>query len=97
MEQMDKNTVKSENQLNKMSHITFENETGKGARVLFVGNSITRHGVKADIGWFNDWGMAATSKENDYVHITKKLVLEKGLSIDNYEKIYEYIKPNYTL
>lgn len=76
MAQMDKNTVKSENQLSGLKNITFENEEGKGVRVLFVGNSITRHGVKEDIGWFNDWGMAASSKENDYVHLTKEKALE---------------------
>ena len=72
---MDKNTVKAENQLNGFSNITFENECGTGKRIMFVGNSITRHGVKPDIGWFNDWGMAASAKEKDYVHLTKAQVL----------------------
>lgn len=34
---------------------------------MFVGNSIKRHGVKKDIGWFNDFGMAASCKEKDNV------------------------------
>ncbi len=38
-------------------------------RVLFLGNSVTLHGPKADIGWSGDWGMAASSAENDYVHV----------------------------
>ena len=38
-------------------------------KVLFLGNSITRHGPKADIGWTRDWGMAATSEDKDYVHL----------------------------
>ena len=38
-------------------------------RVMFCGNSITRHGPKADIGWTNDWGMAASAPERDYVHL----------------------------
>lgn len=78
MAQIDKNTVKADNQLDDMFKVTFENEQSKGLRILFVGNSITRHAPKAEIGWFNDWGMAASSKENDYVHIVKKLVLEKS-------------------
>ena len=38
-------------------------------RVMFCGNSITRHGPDADIGWTNDWGMAASAPERDYVHL----------------------------
>jgi hypothetical protein len=45
-----------------------------GVRILFVGNSITRHAPKPEIGWNNDWGMAASVKENDYVHLIMKHV-----------------------
>jgi hypothetical protein len=37
-------------------------------RVFVVGNSISYHPVKPEIGWDNDWGMAATSIDRDYVH-----------------------------
>lgn len=30
-------------------------------KVLFLGNSITKHGPKADIDWSGNWGMAATA------------------------------------
>lgn len=40
-------------------------------RVLFLGNSITLHGPKADIGWTGNWGMAASSEDKDYVHLVK--------------------------
>lgn len=38
-------------------------------RVLFLGNSITKHGPLASIGWTTDWGMAASALEKDYVHL----------------------------
>lgn len=41
----------------------------KTERVLFLGNSITRHGVLEKIGWTTDWGMAASAQEKDYVHL----------------------------
>ena len=76
MAQIDKNTVESKNQLGKNPFITYENTDGMGKRVLFVGNSITRHAPKSDIGWNNDWGMAASEKDRDYVHLVKKAVLD---------------------
>ena len=77
MEQIEKNTVKAENQLRRNQYITYINPDGKGKRFLAVGNSITRHGVKHDIGWHNDWGMAASNIERDYVHILYRALSER--------------------
>lgn len=46
----------------------------KGPRVLFVGNSITLHGPRPQIGWTNNCGMAASSRDKDYVHILQKKI-----------------------
>jgi len=75
MKQIDKNTVNAENQVKSL--IFKFNELGKGIRVLFLGNSITNHEECLDIGWEHDFGMAASARDNDYVHILMKRFQEK--------------------
>jgi len=67
--QMEKNTVDSEGQLKESQFVQFHNPNGTGVRVMFVGNSITLHGILPQIGWYGDWGMAASEKNKDYVHL----------------------------
>ncbi|WP_202799964.1 sialate O-acetylesterase [Schlesneria paludicola] len=38
-------------------------------RILFLGNSLTLHGPAPQIGWTSNWGMAASAKEKDFVHL----------------------------
>jgi hypothetical protein len=49
--------------------------------ILFVGNSITYHPSSRSIGWDGDWGMAATSRQSDYVNLTVAKVNESSRSI----------------
>ena len=46
-----------------------ERTDGGAFRVLIYGNSIALHGPKADIGWTNNWGMAASAPEKDFAHL----------------------------
>ena len=69
------NTVSSANQLKDSDKTSFGGD--EGLRVLFIGNSITRHGVLESIGWYSDCGMAASSPDKDYVHQTVKMLEER--------------------
>lgn len=62
-------TVDPRKQLQPSQYVSFEGIEKGGPRILFVGNSITLHGVLPEIGWLNSWGMAASAKEKDYVHL----------------------------
>ena len=79
---IEKNTVSAQSQVQKNKYYEYFYNGGKH-NVLFLGNSITRHGPKADIGWENDWGMAASKRENDYVHVAVRL-MEKKFGKVNY-------------
>lgn len=65
-------------------------------KVLFLGNSITKHGPKKDIDWSGNWGMAASAEANDYVHLVTKALTEKAgaapevmvKNIADFERVY---------
>ncbi len=65
------NTVSAVRQVKDKDVVRIE-DRGAPLNVLFFGNSITRHAPKEEIGWHGDWGMAASRKERDYVHLTAK-------------------------
>lgn len=47
-------------------------------KILFMGNSITRHEQKTEIGWDGDYGMAASCPGNDYVHVLCDMLEKRG-------------------
>lgn len=74
MSQLSKNTVSAKNQVKSKELIRCTDADNGGVRVMFLGNSITFHGTKPEIGWYNSWGMAASAEEKDYVHILMRYV-----------------------
>ena len=70
--QMAKNTVQAKGQLTQSNFIKFDSPNGNGTRVMFVGNSMTLHGIRPEIGWYGEWGMAASTKHADYVHLLEE-------------------------
>lgn len=74
--QMDKNTVKAQNQLQGKGPVRFFHPEGKGKKVMFVGNSMTLHGINEPLGWTQECGMAASAPEKDYVHCLMRAIEE---------------------
>lgn len=75
---MSQNTVSAAGQL-KQNRVFVHEKEHADKKILFVGNSTTLHGVKEDIGWYHAWGMAASSEERDYVHVTVQMLEDAGV------------------
>ena len=61
---------------NQNAYDYYEYDKGDGIRILYVGNSVTKHEPKPSIGWYSDCGMAASSIQKDYVHLVQARVKE---------------------
>ena len=48
----------------------------KMGKILFLGNSITKHGPSAKVDWTGNWGMAASTEAKDYVHLVLRSISE---------------------
>jgi hypothetical protein len=59
--------------------------------VVILGNSLVRHGPKSDIGWYGDWGMAASVKDSDFVHLLIRDIHQiDPLAEIKYKTIYDF-------
>lgn len=74
-----KNTIDPNNQMSTFFYK--EGDDNASLKVMFIGNSITIHELKPNIGWNKTCGMAATDLEHDYVHVVYKHLLEKHKSV----------------
>lgn len=72
MDFIKENTVAASGQLVNSDSLRFYGNENGGIKILIVGNSITRHGYLPSIGWYHDFGMAASAEEKDYVHLLMK-------------------------
>ena len=81
MKDIRENTVSAENQTVNSSDLCYLGDENAPLKILVVGNSITRHGPKEEIGWTNDWGMAASAPEKDYVHLLYSMFKATGKSV----------------
>lgn len=97
MNDFQENIVSSKNQ-NTSDY--FEFDKGEGIKVLYVGNSITKHAPSPKLNWANDCGMAASSVEKDYVHLVQSKIKKihpnaafSILQVANYEREFYDRKP----
>ena len=81
-EEAKKNTVSAKGQLETHKFINITRVNNPALKVMFIGNSITLHAPNPQIGWFGNWGMAASCEESDYVHQTVRMIEEKLGKID---------------
>ena len=70
------NNVDPENQV-KFPYYFDGDITNANKIIMFIGNSITYHELKPEIGWNQQNGMAASDIEHDYVHLVLSHLREK--------------------
>lgn len=68
--------VDSKDQLKASEYVSVSGHNKADLKVMFVGNSITLHGIRPEVGWYNLWGMAASEESKDYVHLCYRHILQ---------------------
>ena len=69
-------TVDIYKKLVSTGNVTYDGYANGYPRILITGNSITRHAPNTSLGWNGNYGMAASSENNDFVHILIRKVRE---------------------
>ncbi len=46
----------------------------RSVNILILGNSVLWHPASESLGWYGDWGMAASSAENDFLHLYSSIL-----------------------
>jgi hypothetical protein len=67
-------------------------------KLVIIGNSIVRHSPRPEVGWYGDWGMAASVADSDFVHRIINSIKRNNLNysttflnIANFEtRFYDY-------
>lgn len=73
-----KNKVDAESQVSFPYYFDGVKKDEATLKVMFIGNSITIHEPKEEIGWIKKCGMAASDIDHDYVHIVYRYLLKKN-------------------
>ena len=76
-----KNNVSAKGQIKENAPIRFSPDTG-ALKLLFIGNSILWHGYLPSIGWYGNWGMAASAEDKDFLHRTIAILKEHSIDAD---------------
>jgi hypothetical protein len=58
-----------------------KSEAEKVKTVVVLGNSLVLHSPSPEIGWYGDWGMAASVRDSDFVHLLIRDIHEKDTSV----------------
>ena len=72
----DTKTVGIVKKLIPTSNVTYDGPSDGYPRILITGNSILRHGPSTSLGWNGNYGMAASSENNDFAHLIMQKVRE---------------------
>ena len=88
--------VSAENQMANESEVSYLGKEDAPLKILILGNSITRHAPSKELGWFHDWGMAASSLEKDYVHRLYAKLTEGGNDVYMRIRQASYWERNFT-